>query len=847
MKFGRKINADLYNEWREYYLDYNKLKRELKSRTTSHVWNDEDESEFIRMLEVELDKIHDFQKHKTTELARRISSAEERVHRLVKEEEAYHASFNALNGTQIHPETGTRNGYGTMNDIEGQRRRVDADEVGSDDGSDEDSGDDDDRESGKSSDTFEEQFRWLEEEVATLVADVHDLTLYSKLNLTGFMKILKSTYFSFFAPKKQTARPVKETFIHSYLDKRPFYKYNWDGLIVKLSKLYDLVRTRGHPTQGDPTAGGNQSAFVRQTTKYWVHPDNLVHLKLAILRHLPVLVFNPKKDFEQKDAAITSIYLDNEDLELYLGRLEKTEGAEAIRLRWYGDMEQKQIFVERKTHREDWTGEKSVKARFPIKEENVNAFLRGEYTIDEEFRELTKKGKKSQQEIESMVQLATEVQYSIITRKLKPVMRTFYNRTAFQLPGDARVRISLDTELSMIREDNWDGRARSGNNWRRMDIGTDHPFPQLPPEDKELFKYGVLEVKLQTQYGQEPPEWVTELVQSHLVEAVPKFSKFIHGCATLLPHRVDLVPFWLPQMDIDILKPDTGKMHIERPSHSATASVAETPGAATPDYEAPRPYTEPVSEGEDDEYALQPARDEDKATEIPQRPTRRREENDEGDDYVADDERAPLMSGRRRASQPTTATAGSALHKSQRGLSIDPLAPSQAFDQTFRNRLAKAASSEQDESAIDDPDSEAVMAPAGRRLRGDDRELVRFWKSAPGQRIAVPVRIEPKVYFASERTFLTWLQFSVLIGTISTGLLNFIPPGDTRGLIAAGFFTFAALLAIAYSCGIFVYRSFKLRKRHAEGLYYDKWGPTILCVALAAALLTNVGLRIGDM
>ena len=36
--------------------------------------------------------------------------------------------------------------------------------------------------------------------------------------------------------------------------------------------------------------------------------------------------------------AITSIYFDNQDLELYLGRLEKTEGAEAIRLRWYGDM-----------------------------------------------------------------------------------------------------------------------------------------------------------------------------------------------------------------------------------------------------------------------------------------------------------------------------------------------------------------------------------------------------------------------------------------------------------------------------------------------------------------------------
>jgi SPX domain protein involved in polyphosphate accumulation len=68
------------------------------------------------------------------------------------------------------------------------------------------------------------------------------------------------------------------------------------------------------------------------------------------------------------------------------------------------------------------------------------------------------------------------------------VVRTFYNRTAFQLPGDARVRISLDTELTMIREDNWDGATRSGKNWRRTDIGIDHPFEQLPPEDKELFK-----------------------------------------------------------------------------------------------------------------------------------------------------------------------------------------------------------------------------------------------------------------------------------------------------------------------------------------------------------------------
>jgi hypothetical protein len=48
-----------------------------------------------------------------------------------------------------------------------------------------------DDESTQSLDALEEQFRFLEEEVATLVADVHDLALYTKLNITGFMKILK--------------------------------------------------------------------------------------------------------------------------------------------------------------------------------------------------------------------------------------------------------------------------------------------------------------------------------------------------------------------------------------------------------------------------------------------------------------------------------------------------------------------------------------------------------------------------------------------------------------------------------------------------------------------------------
>lgn len=66
------------------------------------------------------------------------------------------------------------------------------DGVTQDAGSDDDDTDDElDSEDLHSVDALEDQYLLLEEEVANLVADVHDLALYTKLNITGFMKILK--------------------------------------------------------------------------------------------------------------------------------------------------------------------------------------------------------------------------------------------------------------------------------------------------------------------------------------------------------------------------------------------------------------------------------------------------------------------------------------------------------------------------------------------------------------------------------------------------------------------------------------------------------------------------------
>ncbi|ODV89059.1 hypothetical protein CANCADRAFT_133363 [Tortispora caseinolytica NRRL Y-17796] len=681
MKFGRQLETSLIRDYSYYYIAYDDLKRLIKKTLAVRPWTEGDEEEFVQALEEELEKVYSFQRLKASEIQRRIKQIEKEVDETVK----------AIDSTNP------------------------PDEI---------------------------KFDALEEGLSDIIASVHDLAKYTRLNYTGFQKIVKKH-------DKQTGWNLKPIF-QTRLAAKPFYNNDYDKVVIELSRLYNLVRTRGNPVTGDSAAGGSQQNFVRQTTKYWVHPDNITEVKLIILKHLPVLVFNASKEFEREDSAISSIYFDNADLDLYKGRLEKTEGAEAIRLRWYGGMGSDQIFVERKTHREDWTGEKSVKARFALKEKNVNAFLKGEYTVQQAFEKMRNEGKKSLKEIEKLEQLAREVQYRVISKRLKPSVRSFYNRTAFQLPGDARVRISLDTELAMIREDSWDGHRRAGKNWRRMDIGVDYPFSQLRDSEITRFPYAILEVKLQTQMGQEPPEWVRDLVASHLVEAVPKFSKFIHGTATLMPDKVELIPYWLPQMDVDIRKPVI-----------STNVLISRPG-----------YDEEETAGDANNGAVAG--------------------NDNNNNA---DETSPLLGNGSRNSPPgfwgrITKVIVNHFVPSEEELDRLPLSKS-----TFTRR---------------------IVAP-------------------PGKLICVPVRIEPKVYFANERTFLSWLEISILLGSIAAGLIKVGSPAIIP--IAFGFFI-TAVSSMLYSIGLYIWRVYMIRERRAVS-YDDNIGPTAICCIFAVAIFAN--------
>ncbi|KAL8793359.1 MAG: hypothetical protein Q9195_004037 [Heterodermia aff. obscurata] len=113
--------------------------------------------------------------------------------------------------------------------------------------------------------------------------------------------------------------------------------------------------------------------------------------------------------------------------------------------------------------------------------------------------------------------------------------------------------------------------------------------------------------------------------------------------------------------------------------------------------------------------------------------------------------------------------------------------------------------------------------------------------SAPHKKIALPVRVEPKVFFANERTFLSWMSFSVLLGTLAVGLLNF--SHDQIGFGSAIAFTVVAVAVMIYAVRMYHWRANEIRKRGSGG-FDDRFGPTFLAMMLIIAVVINLVLRL---
>ncbi|KAI0798817.1 VTC domain-containing protein [Xylaria sp. FL0064] len=732
MRFGKALREAIYPPWRDEYIDYAKLKSMLREnmREDDDVpWTEEDENRFCdEIFNVQLDKVSQFQAKTAASLQQRADAAFEKLRELAPS--------------------------------------------------------DDKSSSGIANSLLEE----LRAELDAIVNEVKRLKKYSSLNYTGFLKIVKKH------DRKRGGRyKVRPMMRVSLAEHGLNSEQGYSPLLNKLSLMYYAInQTLDKDKQQYPLDLEQQEEFhngERYTAhKFWVHPDNLLEVKTAILRHLPALVYSQQSAKEldgNQDPKITSLYFDNSKFDLYGKKVNRQTDASSVRLRWYGQLnETSEIVLEQKIIYQDGTSEEK---KFNIKKKYIKQYLDGEYKMEKSIQKMERQGQQNDS-IDSFRTAAEEIQSFIVTNKLEPVMRANYTRTAFQKPADDRVRISIDTDIAFIREDtlDHDRPCRDPAEWHRTDIDNSnmtYPFKNINQSEISKFPYAVLEIKSKEEEGRKRPRWIDDLMASHLVYAQPKFSKFVHGVASLFEDYVNNLPFWLSDLETDIRK-DPQQAHEEEEQRRARqAEDAQAVDSLLGTSAKRGSYKPAASSPVAKSYLSERAASEARTT----RPV-----NETGDGTgEADDEYGDAESPDTKRNYGTLT-------------SVFP-----GF----------------------------TLSRYGRRKNQRDQLPEGVTKPEVWLKNAGPLQIEPKVWLANERTFLKWQHICVLLGSLALGL--YTAAGEDRVAECMGI----AYIAIAVLTGLWGNTMLHRRRTmivERSGKDFDNMiGPLAISVALMIALVLN--------
>lgn len=520
-----------------------------------------------------------------------------------------------------------------------------------------------------------------------------------------------------------------------------------------------------------------------------------------ILRHLPSLVYSEQtaKEADGNDSpAVTSLYFDNKTFELYSEKVNRETEASSLRLRWYSQLNSRpDIYLEQKVI--DANGN-SHEAKFPIKDKWVKPFLDGDYHMERSVQKMERQGRPEEQ-IESFKKTVHKIQDFVQKKKISPVLRANYVRTAFQKPTDNRVRILIDTDLAFIREDTLDKRrpCRDPNDWHRADIDNSnmtYPFPNINQSEVSKFPYAVLELKLKEDGSRKRPIWVQDLMSSYLVHPVPRFSKFVHGVASLFEDYVNSLPFWLSDLETDIRKDPLKAFEEEEQRRAQRAddamAVGSLIGAKSGSYKMAK--SSPV-----------------------------------GQSYLSDRmaAEARVQSSTQKRRQPAVEEEGESSGSGSRQpggygtlSSVIPSFSLSKYSTAKRERKMQLP--------------EGVVEPTE-------------WIKNAGE-----LKIEPKVWLANERTFLKWQHICILQGSLALAL--YTAAGENFLAEAMG----VVYILIAAFAGFWGYAMLRTRRSmilERSGKDFDNMvGPIVMSVALIIALILNfvfqvsIGIRmsIGD-
>lgn len=772
MLFGTKLETETYAPWKDFYINYNQLKKLLKEGVIlKNNWTDKDEQNFVSALDENLEKVFTFQ----------------------------HNKFDELNDEL---------------DILQQQTEV--------------------------ADTFDVDA--FSKRLDHLLNEAQNLEHFQRLNYTGFIKIVKKH------DRLHSNYSVKPL-LNVRLKKLPFHSEDYSPLLYKIGTLFQFLRENYEVDQSlSKLSSFNDGAMSGefQSFKFWVHPDNLMEVKTTILRHLPVLIYNSKKDNDddddddddededeangkdnkvtQTDQTINCLYFDNEHFDLYNHKLTKLNNSSTLRIRWIGKLSDKpKITMERKEF--DVNSNFHVDDKIELRQKYINQFVIN-HEVPKKFVKIN-----DEATVKRLLKFIDE-------NNLQPILRTTYKRTAFQIPGDDKIRIIIDSNLTFIREDSFDPilPIRDPHQWHRLDLDNPKNNQQfLRKGEYNKFPFSTMEIKIKKSSVKnfKKLQWINELINSsYLVKEIPNFSKFIHGVASLYleDDKLDNIPMWFNELEGDInddlpkiptkvnnngitqlsnddnlskfksmiLKNNTSNFQPRSASFSGSllykgasnnqdelVSVAET-GEVADDSKI-----SPVDE-EEDEGNLSPTT---KPKTLQQQPsTTNFTTDDQSSDFDEDEDEDD----------------DSALSKA--------------------NRLKKLIKFPQQFSKLIDVDSEdeEVVLPAG--VTKPDQ-----WIKNMG-----PIKIEPKVWLANERTFNRWLHVTTLLMSVTFIIYSSTIRSNFHQLSTylAYFYFGLTLFSCLWGYYIFIVRRNIILERSDKHLD-NSIGPLIIAFGLMIALIIN--------
>ena len=772
MRFGKTLRLSVYPPWQDKYIDYAKLKsilRENEPDDEETPWTEDDENRFCEeIFNVQLDKVAEFQAEQVENLRRRIDAAFEKLKELPAAEEG-------------KPKP----------------------------------------------DTDPQQLKDLEAELDAITNEVKELQKYSNLNYTGFLKIVKKH------DRKRGDRYKIRPMMMVSLAKRPFNSEQayWP-LLNKLSLMYFAIRQQlEEPGAGDaypidPNSQPETHNGEKYTAhKFWVHPDNLLEVKTYILRRLPALVYSEQSAKEvdgQQDPTITSLYFDSPKFDLYLNKVERKTEASSLRLRWYGQLSSRpEISFEQKILHDNGTSEER---KFAIKEKYIKPFLDGEYKMEKSVQKMERKGQKAE-DVEAFQTTADAIQEFARANKLQPVVRANYKRNAFQKPGDDRVRISIDTDIAFIREDTLDRDrpCRDPKEWHRADIDNSnmtYPFSNINQSEVSRFPYAVLEIKLREDNRGKRPAWIQDLTGSHLVHPCPRFSKFVHGTASLFEDYVNRLPFWLSDLDTDIRKDPQVAFEAEESRRAQRAEneqvVGSFLGTKLGSYKPTR--SSPVARSYlADRLAAETPAQTPKSARFPRGSVAQADEAGEPSTLNNNGHNQPQPDNQQQPEQPQTTERDGGRSGLNYG-TLSSVFPGFSLSKYSRAKQAREARQRRGSAATLPP---GVVEPTE-------------WIKNAG-----PLQIEPKVWLANERTFLKWQHICVLLGGLAVSLYSAGGgSGNALAQVMGGVFVGVAVFAGAWSYWVVKKRRDMIVQRSGKDFDF-LLGPLVVSVALAIALVVN--------